>query len=125
MTDLRTGECPTAAPDPSGSSTSRVSRPLIRPGSLQVALFLAAVSLLSLFFINFAVFGAYGARARDSYRAELDRLERQLNELRSEASRLETLTAGLSAESLDIDLLDERARLILGTLRADEIVITP
>jgi len=36
---------------------------------------------------------------------------------------MENLTKRMSDEYLDVDLLDERARKVLGLVRADEIVI--
>jgi cell division protein FtsB len=38
-------------------------------------------------------------------------------------ARMENLTHRLSDEYLDLDLLDEQTRKVLGMIRADEIVI--
>ncbi|SFI24624.1 FtsB family cell division protein [Albimonas pacifica] len=50
-------------------------------------------------------------------------LEANLAELKTERRRMENLTRRLSDRYLDLDLLDERARRILGYARQDEIVI--
>ena len=47
----------------------------------------------------------------------------QLVGVRAEVARMENLTKRLSDDYLDVDLLDEQARSILGVIRADEIVI--
>lgn len=58
------------------------------------------------------------------------KVEREIRELKAERARLEAekdrlanLTKRLSPEYLDLDLLDERAREMLGYVREDEIVI--
>ena len=53
---------------------------------------------------------------RSELRAELDLLDAQVADLRERTRRL-------SDDYLDIDLLDERVRDVLGRVRADEIVI--
>ena len=55
--------------------------------------------------------------------AEADRLSIQLAELRAETERMEILTRRLSDDYLDLDLLDERARNVLGYKRPDELVL--
>jgi len=50
-------------------------------------------------------------------------LEANLADLKVERRRMENLTRRLSDRYLDLDLLDERARRILGYARPDEIVI--
>ena len=48
---------------------------------------------------------------------------RTLAQLEAQIAEIENLTRRLSDDYLDLDLLDERARDVLGLLRADEIVI--
>lgn len=50
-------------------------------------------------------------------------LRMELSELQAERARLTNLTRRLSDRYLDLDLLDERARAVLGHVREDEIVI--
>jgi cell division protein FtsB len=50
-------------------------------------------------------------------------LTQELAALQMQVDRLENLTRRLSDTYLDLDLLDEQARDMLGMVRADEIVI--
>lgn len=47
----------------------------------------------------------------------------ELTRVEAEVARMENLTRRLSDTFLDLDLLDEQARDVLGMVRADEIVI--
>ena len=78
---------------------------------------------LGSYFTFAAVQGDYGvfrqveiAAEKETLRAERDRLAAELAEMRNRTHRL-------SDDYLDIDLLDEQARSVLGYVRADEIVI--
>ena len=75
------------------------------------------------YFTFTAVQGNYGLFQRIQIEAEADRLETQLAALRSEKERMEILTRRLSDDFLDLDLLDERARNVLGSKRPDELVL--
>ncbi|MGD9295212.1 MAG: septum formation initiator family protein [Roseobacter sp.] len=84
----------------------------------------AALSLgLATYFTFAAVQGDYGLFRRAEIDAEADMLRLQLVEVQAEVDRMENLTKRLSDEYLDLDLLDEQARRVLGMIRADEIVI--
>jgi cell division protein FtsB len=78
---------------------------------------------LATYFTFAAVQGDFGLFRRAEIDAEADMLRRQLAEVQAEVSRMENLTARLSDDYLDLDLLDEQARRVLGMIRADEIVI--
>ena len=67
--------------------------------------------------------GDYGLFRRAEIMAERTTLERELATLDAEVARMENLTHRLSDDYLDLDLLDEQARDVLGLIRADEIVI--
>ncbi|SLN54368.1 FtsB family cell division protein [Roseisalinus antarcticus] len=84
--------------------------------------FLGAI-LLSFYFVFAAVQGDYGVFRRAIVNAEAKVLEQDLGELRAEVARMENLTRRLSDDYLDLDLLDEQARDVLGMIRADEVVI--
>jgi cell division protein FtsB len=75
------------------------------------------------YFTFTAVQGNYGLFQRIQIEAEAERLEMQLAGLRTETERMEVLTRRLSDEYLDLDLLDERARNVLGYKRPDELVL--
>jgi len=96
----------------------RRSRPAL--GSV---LFLATMLLLGLYFAYAAIQGDYGVFRRAELDAEARLLGQELAQLNAEVARLENLTRRLSDAYLDLDLLDEQARDVLGFIRADEIVI--
>ncbi|MDP2085262.1 MAG: septum formation initiator family protein [Gemmobacter sp.] len=70
-----------------------------------------------------AMQGDHGLLRRAQIHADISVLQSRKAELQTELARLSNLTTGLSDTSLDLDLLDERARQVLGYLRADEVVI--
>lgn len=78
---------------------------------------------LGLYFTFAAVQGDYGVFKRSEVTAEGRALEAELEALKAEVARMENLTRRLSDSFLDLDLLDEQARDVLGYVRADEIVI--
>ncbi|MEM9795809.1 MAG: septum formation initiator family protein [Pseudomonadota bacterium] len=75
------------------------------------------------YFVFAAVQGEYGVLRRVELEAEERALAAELALLEAEAERMRDRTRRLSDDYLDLDLLDERARLILGLARADEIVV--
>lgn len=93
------------------------NRPWGALAALTVAFFLAA------YFAYAAVQGDYGLFRRAEVEAQNTDLAEQLAGLEAEVARMENLTRRLSDDFLDLDLLDEQARDVLGLLRGDEIVI--
>lgn len=91
--------------------------------ALGSVLFLGTMLLLALYFAFAAVQGDYGVFRRAELDAEAAQLRQELAVLHTEVARLENLTRRLSDEYLDLDLLDEQARDVLGLIRSDEIVI--
>lgn len=75
------------------------------------------------YFTFAAVQGDYGLFRRVEIEAETRRLEAERDAIRQDVARMENLTRRLSDDYLDLDLLDERARDVLGLIRADEIVV--
>ncbi|MFD2175193.1 FtsB family cell division protein [Rhodobacter lacus] len=83
-------------------------------------------SLAAVLAMNFAFAATQGPNGifrRVQLDAEIARAEATRDALQGEHARMANLTHRLSDDYLDLDLLDERARDVLGTLRADEIVI--
>ncbi|WP_300014791.1 septum formation initiator family protein [uncultured Roseobacter sp.] len=78
---------------------------------------------LATYFTFAAVQGDFGLFRRAEIVAEADALQKQLAYVQQEVVRMENLTQRLSDNFLDLDLLDEQARSVLGMIRADEIVI--
>ncbi len=93
-------------------------RPAI--GSL---LYFALALTLSVYFTFAAVQGDFGVFKRAEVDAEAKALATELALLKAEVAEMENLTLRLSDQYLDLDLLDEQAREILGLIRGDEIVI--
>lgn len=79
--------------------------------------------MLGLYFTFAAVQGDYGLFKRVEIKAESEALRAELALLQDNVRRMENLTTRLSDTYLDLDLLDEQARDVLGLIRADEIVI--
>ena len=94
-----------------------------RKTSFVPALLLGMAALASFKFAFEAVQGDYGLFARLEAEAETTRLEGELNELDEKVTRMENLTRRLSDRFLDLDLLDQQARSILGLARADEVLV--
>lgn len=97
---------------------SRTPRP-----ALGTFAFFALAMGLATYFTFAAVQGDYGVFKRAEVHAEADQLRAQLALVEAEVARMENLTKRLSDDYLDLDLLDEQARRVLGMIRADEIVI--
>ncbi len=98
---------------------------MIRRSRPAMGLLLSSLGLiaLALYFTFAAVQGDYGVFKRAEVSAEGRALAAELATLQAEVARMENLTHRLSDNYLDLDLLDERARDVLGYVRADEIVI--
>lgn len=76
------------------------------------------------YFVFAAVQGEFGVVRRVEILSEKEALTAERDKLKAQAARMENLTRRLSDDYLDLDLLDERARNVLGYVRADEIVIS-
>ena len=93
------------------------------PPGLGAAVYSVAASALALYFTFAAVQGDYGLFRRVQVEAEIAGLREELARGGAELERMRNLTMRLSDDFLDLDLLDARAREVLGYVRADEIVI--
>lgn len=97
--------------------------PDIRHHPLFPIVFIGGMLMLAFYFAVAAVSGDYGIFRRAEVEAETRQLERDLVKLEAEVERMENLTRRLSDKYLDLDLLDARAREVLGMTRADEIIV--
>ncbi|MBS0564338.1 MAG: septum formation initiator family protein [Proteobacteria bacterium] len=75
------------------------------------------------YFTFAAVQGDFGVVKRAEITAEKQALTAERDRLKAEVARMQNLTRRLSDQFLDLDLLDERVRNVLGYVRADEIVV--
>ena len=78
---------------------------------------------LATYFTFAAVQGDFGVFKRAEITAEANVLRQQLHAVQADVDEMENLTLRLSDDYLDLDLLDEQVRRVLGMIRADEIVI--
>lgn len=99
---------------------------MTQPGgrfSIGGILYLALTFTLGAYFTFAAVQGDYGVFRQVQIRAEAESLRVERDQLFDELGRMTNLTTRLSDHYLDMDLLDDRVRDVLGYVRADEIVI--
>ncbi|MEP1963149.1 MAG: septum formation initiator family protein [Tateyamaria sp.] len=96
----------------------RTARP-----ALGTILFFAIAFALGIYFTFAAVQGDYGLFRRAEIDAEAKDLGNRLAAVQAQVAEMENLTRRLSDDYLDLDLLDEQTRSVLGMLRSDEIVI--
>lgn len=82
-----------------------------------------ALFLTALYFSFAAVQGDYGVFRQVQLEADLQKLEVESARIRSEVEAYETLTRRMSDNFLDLDLLDEKAREVLGMVRSNEVVL--
>ena len=95
---------------------------LDRPGLGVVAYFTLMFSL-GVYFLFASVQGDFGLFRRVEIEAEAATLAAERQRLAAEVAALENKTRRLSDTYLDLDLLDEQARDVLGLVRSDEIVL--
>jgi cell division protein FtsB len=79
--------------------------------------------LAGMYFVFAAVQGDYGVFRQVQIKAEAEALRLERDKLSAELAEMQNLTLRLSDGYLDIDLLDQQARDVLGYVRQDEIVI--
>ena len=91
--------------------------------AVKSAIFLTLSFSLGMYFTFAAVQGDYGLFRRIEVEAETRELLKERAELQVKVDEMRNLTHRLSEDYLDLDLLDQQARDMLGLLRADEIVI--
>ena len=98
-------------------NSARLSIPWVMLAVFAIAL------MLGLYFTFAAVQGDYGLFRRAEILSDAKKLEAELSLLKNEVDKMSNLTLRMSDEYLDLDLLDEQARDILGQIRSDEVII--
>ncbi|MES2916825.1 MAG: septum formation initiator family protein [Pseudomonadota bacterium] len=91
--------------------------------SLGGLVYLAFTCALGVYFTFAAVQGDFGMFARVAINAEAETLSAERDRLTAELAEMQNLTRRLSDTYLDLDLLDQQARDVLGYMRMDEIAI--
>jgi cell division protein FtsB len=94
----------------------------VRPAFGVAAYYLSLLALGGSFAFT-AIQGDYGLFRQVQIEAEAQELRDEKARLQAELDTVSNLTLRLSDAYLDLDLLDQQAREILGFLRPDEIVI--
>lgn len=95
-----------------------MKRPMIGP-----LIYFTIAVVLGTYFAVSAVQGNYGILRRVQIEAEIRDKRAERDALRARVDKMKNLTHRLSDDYLDLDLLGERAREVLGWMRPDEIVI--
>ncbi len=85
--------------------------------------YLAFAVALGIYFTFAAVQGDFGMFRRVAIKAEAATLADERNRLATELAEMQNLTHRLSDDYLDMDLLDQQTRDVLGYMRSDEIAI--
>jgi cell division protein FtsB len=99
-----------------------VSSKLKRP-ALGLIFYFALMFSLGLYFTFASVQGDFGLFRRVQIEAEAEALSIEKARFAAEVKNLENKTRRLSDNYLDLDLLDQQARDILGLIRSDEIAL--
>lgn len=87
------------------------------------AVFVLLAGATGIYFVFASVQGDYGLFNRVRIDAEAQALETERDALAAEIAALRNKTSRLSDDYLDLDLLDEQARSVLGLVRGDEVVL--
>jgi cell division protein FtsB len=93
-----------------------------RPG-VGLAIYIVVMVSLGMYFTFASVQGDFGLFRRVQIEAETRTLVAERERLAEEVAALRNKTVRLSDTYLDVELLDQQARDVLGLVRADEIVL--
>ncbi|PVE23507.1 septation inhibitor protein [Microvirga sp. KLBC 81] len=89
-----------------------------------IPLMLYSVSAaVAAYFVHHAHSGARGIEAQQQYEAEVAELNKELGTLKTERTNWERRIALLRSDQIDRDLLEERARVMLGRVHRNDLVI--
>tara|TARA_S200000501_G_C20529243_1_gene614857 strand:+ start:126 stop:413 length:288 start_codon:yes stop_codon:yes gene_type:complete len=83
----------------------------------------SAISVLSIYFAYSTFVGQYGLFNKFKYDAKEEILLEELKIISLQTSRLEKKVKRLSDNYLDLELLDQQARKLLGMAKAEDIII--
>ncbi|MDJ1007513.1 MAG: septum formation initiator family protein [Paracoccaceae bacterium] len=95
----------------------------LKKPAVGLALYLMGTFVLGTYFTFASVQGDFGLFRRVQIDAEAEALRLERARLAHEVAEMQNLTRRLSDEFLDLDLLDQQARDVLGRVRSDEIVL--
>lgn len=98
--------------------THREKRP-----ALGLGIYVTVTVLAGVYFTFASIQGDFGLLRRIQIDAEAEILDAELKDLRAQVAAYRNKTHRLSDDFLDLDLLDEQTREVLGYVRSDEIVL--
>src|SRR3712207_4065834 len=75
------------------------------------------------YFVHHAHSGARGLEARQQYKIKAYQIKQELEAVRTERTEWERRIALLRSDQIDRDLLEERARVLLGQVHRNDLVI--
>ncbi|MBB4040821.1 cell division protein FtsB [Microvirga flocculans] len=75
------------------------------------------------YFLHHAHNGARGIEAQQKYEAQVAELSQELDGLKTQRTEWERRIALLRSDQIDRDLLEERARIMLGRVHPNDLVI--
>lgn len=85
-----------------------------------------ALVVLSMAYLGLTgLYGEYGVMRLLSAEAEAEAQRRELRALEATQAELERDIRALSPASLDLDMLEERLRAVLGWSHRDDVLLTP
>jgi cell division protein FtsB len=100
-----------------------VTRKRLRAILTAFGLYLGAVAFIGYFGIN-AYTGDHGLKAKQDLDEQIAELSGELAELKAARGLWERRLALLRSHSLDPDMLDERARILLGYVHPHDVVMS-
>jgi cell division protein FtsB len=99
-----------------------VSRPRLRSFLSTLCLYVMAALLIGYFGVN-AYTGNHGLRAKKDLDREISELSADLDRTKTERERWQRRVSLLKSDSLDPDLIDERARALLDYVDPRDVVV--
>ncbi len=114
-----------APPGQTGPSGNITKGDLVQTGrrtALGLGLYVVVTFVLGVYFAFASIQGDFGLLRRIDIDAERAAIEVTLSELQDEVALYRNKTHRLSDAYLDLDLLDEQVRDVLGLVQSDEIV---
>ncbi|HEY8384257.1 MAG TPA: septum formation initiator family protein [Microvirga sp.] len=75
------------------------------------------------YFVHHAHTGARGLEAKQAFKIQAFQINQELTQLKAERSEWERRIALLRSDQIDRDLLEERARIMLGKVHKNDLVI--
>jgi cell division protein FtsB len=99
-----------------------VARRRLRSFLTAVGLYVGAALLIGYFGVN-AYTGNHGLKAQKDIDQQIDALSAELSQLKAERGRWEHRASLLKSESLDPDMLEERARVLLNYVHPRDVTM--